>query len=56
MDFVAGKVKILLKDKYMPELLQDIIDDSVDLLLPDVKLALFNHTDVVLQVRFSLEF
>jgi len=45
MDFLGDKFKDLVMDPYMPVSIQITIDDFVDILLPDVKLALFNKTN-----------
>jgi len=45
LDILAQKVKILLKDPYMPISIQVTIDDFVDILLPDLKLAVFTKTN-----------
>lgn len=45
MDVVGEKFKGLVKDPYMPIQIQSTIDDFVDVLLPDIKLALFTKTN-----------
>jgi hypothetical protein len=45
MDQVGEKTKELLKDPYMPVRIQGTIEDFVDVLLPDLKLALFTKTN-----------
>ncbi|GBG32227.1 Hypothetical Protein FCC1311_084522 [Hondaea fermentalgiana] len=45
MDMVGEKFKGLVKDPYMPLRIQSTIDDFVDVLLPDIKLALFTKTN-----------
>jgi len=48
MDTVAEKTKDLLKDPYMPISIQCTIEDFVDVLLPDLKLALFDKTHEII--------
>lgn len=45
MDTLAEKTKGLLKDPYMPIAIQGTVEDFVDVLLPDLKLALFTKTE-----------
>jgi len=51
MDTIGEKVKELLKDPFMPLSLKNTIDDAVDLILPDLKLALFKKTDEYIKNR-----
>ena len=51
MNILGEKLKDLLKDPYMPEPLRQTIDDAVDLVLPDLKLALFIKTDEYITFR-----
>eukprot|EP00924_Labyrinthula_sp_SR-Ha-C_P005795 maker-scaffold_14-snap-gene-5.67-mRNA-1 protein AED:0.36 eAED:0.38 QI:0/0/0/0.75/1/1/4/0/594 len=53
MDSIGEKIKYLLKDEFMPEFLKSSIDDSVEILLPDLKLALLRKTDEYFQQNFS---
>ena len=51
MNILGEKLKELLKDPYMPEPLRHTIDDAVDFVLPDLKLALFIKTDEYITFR-----
>ena len=41
MDQVGERAKDELKDDYMPMFVQSIVDDSVDSMMPDIKLNVF---------------
>ena len=45
LDSAIEKAKSKLKDEYMPEQLKRIIDDAVEEIAPDVKLAVFERAD-----------
>ena len=55
LDIVAVKVKVSIKDDYMPVALQGIIDDAVDSLMPDIKIAVFERTDAYLATQSPLK-
>jgi len=51
MDQLGDKFKTLIKDPYMPATIRASIDDFVDVVLPDLKLALFTKTNEYINYR-----
>eukprot|EP00948_MAST-09A_sp_MAST-9A-sp1_P003703 g3703.t1 len=44
VDLLAEKVKEKIKDDDMPAFIQDIVDETVETMLPDIKITLFTKT------------